>query len=275
MYEFLKDGAEAFSQRLRSPIIGSIILAVLLLNWKALLYLVFADQPVAVKFHFFDMNTTAWTLYILPVAIGVTYAFAVPWVRLAGAWVAKTPTDRLRKLQSDTALDQKIYRSKKEAELEKAEADAEAAREQRKIDAADRLKQAEEIDGSRVAEEIKEEREKQKTVDLADIANHETETAPFTDLNPIEMTVIEAMEKVDSEVTPWSLTTKQEQVFKDVLGLIIPNLTQRRLEAELKSAYQALSHRGYVTSNSHDVLLTAKGYAAADYINQASRPQRS
>jgi hypothetical protein len=58
LFDFIKDSTEAWFQRIRSPIIGSIGLAFAAYNWKPLSYLIFADEPAIAKFQFFDANTS-------------------------------------------------------------------------------------------------------------------------------------------------------------------------------------------------------------------------
>lgn len=159
--EFIKDIADAWSQRIRSPIIGSIGLSFAFLNWKPLWYLIFAERPVRQKFLYFDQNTDWLSLLVLPIAVGLAVAFLMPWVKFFGAYTAKMPLSLLRQIQHDSTHEQMIYELKKEAESVQAQADVEAAREQAKIDAAKRLEEAKSVGGDGLEEDIKESRTEQ------------------------------------------------------------------------------------------------------------------
>ena len=58
MLDIFKDSAEAWLQRVRSPILGSAALLFFAINWKPIWYLVFADKPVLEKLDYFDTNTS-------------------------------------------------------------------------------------------------------------------------------------------------------------------------------------------------------------------------
>lgn len=92
----LKDIFTAYSQRIRSPIIGSVILAFIAVNWQSVFYVIFADKGVLSRFEYWDMYTDFWTVLMWPVLIGVTFAVLSPFISLVGAWLAKWPTEQVR-----------------------------------------------------------------------------------------------------------------------------------------------------------------------------------
>ncbi len=97
----LKETLDAWLARVKSPVLGYIVLAFVLVNWKPLWFLAFADQSVIDKFEFFDARTDSWSLYVWPVSIGLVAATAAPWVELLGAWIAQLPTLLRKKIQDN------------------------------------------------------------------------------------------------------------------------------------------------------------------------------
>lgn len=160
--DFLKDAFDALSQRIRSPFFGSVFLAFVLLNWKPIWYLIFANTSVAQKFLFFDNNTTNWTIYGLPLILGALLSIAWPWLRLLGAWIAVAPTMKLRNMQSDASIDARIHRLQKLAEEENAKEKWQSEVENAKIEAAKRLREANEVSAV-TADEIIEDRAEAET----------------------------------------------------------------------------------------------------------------
>lgn len=103
MSDFLKSVFDAWSDRIRSPIIGSVFLVYVACNWKALFYLFFADVPVAVRLAYFELETTSLSLWIIPLIGGMVLSVAIPWVKFVGAWVAQWAELKLSILQETQA----------------------------------------------------------------------------------------------------------------------------------------------------------------------------
>jgi predicted transcriptional regulator len=145
MTEYFKQIVDAWGDRLRSPVLGSILIFFVATNWQSLFYLFFADKPVRARLLYFDANTDGWSLYGLPVIGGVVLAIAVPWISLAGAFLAKFPRSILHSVQSSEAQKRRIAEYRLKAEAEEAMAFLEDASERRKIEAAKRLNEAEAV----------------------------------------------------------------------------------------------------------------------------------
>ncbi len=260
LIDFIKDSTDAWLSRIRSPILGSIGLTFVVFNWKPLWYLAFSEQSVAVKFRFFDINTSNASLYYFPVLVGLLLALATPWVKLAGALMATRPVSLLRRLQFDQAHEQKIYRWEKEAEAEVAQAKVEEARERRAIDAAKRIEEAESISGSEVADEILEQRASNETAKIVD---------PFRlleDLDSRERAVLRAMGQIDSEIETWNLGQHQK-LFLSEMRPSIDNLTNVRLEVELKESLGILENLALAEKSSGGHWnLTPEGYRLFDLL---------
>lgn len=95
MTDFFKQIFSAFSQRIKSPILGYILIAFLILNWKSIFLMVFSDSPILFRFMYVEFNANIWTSYILPVLFGVGAALIGPWVALwAATWTEKPVTKK-------------------------------------------------------------------------------------------------------------------------------------------------------------------------------------
>lgn len=103
MLDVFKDGAEAWLQRIRSPLIGSIVLAFVAFNWKAIFFVVFSDQAILTRFAFFDAQTSFKTLACYPISFGLFLGFLTPFLNYFGSLIAKWPTEKLRLLQAQSA----------------------------------------------------------------------------------------------------------------------------------------------------------------------------
>ena len=101
--ESLKEIFDAMNSRVRSPIFGSIAIAFLVINWKPIYYLLFANESVEIRFEFFDANTTLLTTVFWPPVIGIAFAVASSWIAFFSAWIAETPTTKRKLLQTKSA----------------------------------------------------------------------------------------------------------------------------------------------------------------------------
>jgi len=99
----LKELVEAFSARIKSPIIGSIILAFIAVNWRPVFFLFFSGKPASDKFVYFNEHTTGYSLYLYPVLIGLIFALLIPWINFWGAMAVESPVSKHRNMQLDAA----------------------------------------------------------------------------------------------------------------------------------------------------------------------------
>lgn len=266
MLDFIKDSTEAWLQRIRSPIIGSIALAFIACNWKPIWYLLFADQPVITKFVFFDMKTSVWSLYVWPIAIGLVIALASPWIKLVGSWIAVNPTRKLRTLQSSEAskhrmlrLDDMTEEEEKKAKLEEARAATVAKRETRTIEAAQRLAEAAKVDDGSVKDEILKNRE--------DLEAEISAEGMIQILDRRQTAILVAVSKIDQKIKPFSISATAAQELKTKLTPEFGNLDNVRLEAELTSAFTEFERFGLATPDDNGSWrLTAKGYTVSELV---------
>lgn len=170
MSDFLKSVFDAWDQRIRSPILGSAILAHFAINWKPYLILIWADGPIRSRIAEFEGVTSLLTLYLLPVGLGVGLGIAMPWVSWFGAVFANKPTKKLREIRAQQAFELRISEinrsmeeEKKQKELyeasketESAKAEAEKVVDLRRIARAERAESAENLVDGAAAEVIRE-----------------------------------------------------------------------------------------------------------------------
>lgn len=91
----LKEILAAFEARVRSKVVGSVILTFIATNWKVIFYVMFAKKTVETKFTYFDDHTSILTLLIIPVFVGVLLALFLP---LVNYWALKITSKIDRKL---------------------------------------------------------------------------------------------------------------------------------------------------------------------------------
>lgn len=179
MTDFFKDVFEAAQQRIRSPFIGSVIVAFIAVNWQALFYLFFEDASVLARIDCFNDMTSNASLYWLPLSIGAIMAVVLPVLRFVFASIVKFPERWLRSLQDEEANSREIEKLKLARDKVVIEADLAVARaeeqsrilaieERRTIDAAKRdVEVQDEFDpeiAERLQKQIDELRERPATI---------------------------------------------------------------------------------------------------------------
>lgn len=122
--EPFKEAFEAWLHRVRAPILGYTLLAGLVINWKPLWALLFADIDVFSKFLYFDLRTDYWTLILLPLFVGVLSAIVSPWFAFAGAYMVRLPARLQVELQEEARHQAVIRKIKRQAEEEAARENA-------------------------------------------------------------------------------------------------------------------------------------------------------
>ena len=172
--EFLANLWNAWLQRIRAPVIGSISLSFIAINWQPIWYLLFADQPMRQKFLFFDANTSISTLIFYPVIVGVLLAATSPWLKLVGTWWTQFPISRIRRIQSDRDHDQKVHQEyllKKQAiaatERVEAEANLHAKQDEAIISAETRRQEATDLGGDTLKADLEKDRWQNRLSEIA------------------------------------------------------------------------------------------------------------
>ena len=127
MTDFFAQSLQAFQERMRTPWIGSILIAFLLWNWQPLLFLVASDTALLTRFAYFEIHTDWCSLFFGPLIAGFVFAAAKPWISLVmdwlGAWAihrSRLHADRLvadrhsKQLEQQKNLAKEEHQNKKE-----------------------------------------------------------------------------------------------------------------------------------------------------------------
>lgn len=257
MVELMKQIVEAWSERLRSPFLGSIALSFVVINWKVLFYLFFADEPVHARILYFEENTSRDCLVWYPLAFGISFALLSPWLTLIGAWFARKPKDWIHYLQDDASRDRRIREYSRKAEEEAAMAKYEAEQEQRKIDRAKRLDEAKKVDDAGLEEEIRSDREKRDTSNGTSAID---ELDDFQKLVIADLAVQDVGPKRVSEIIEGSKFSEQARRLNE-------NLNTQRLKVDTQAALNSLKRLKLVYEPTLSRWsLTSEGYAVSDEL---------
>jgi len=147
----MKEIFDTVSSRIKSPILGSIVVTFVLFNWKPLFFLFFSDETVLVKIEYFDFHTDYLTLYIVPTLAGIILALLAPYISYLGSIWAARPILNKRLLEDSNA--HKILEQKNQLALQRK--NQEAIYEQSLIDRAARDVAIKNIPDSEVREKLR------------------------------------------------------------------------------------------------------------------------
>ena len=125
MTDFYAQSLQAFQERMRTPWIGSILIAFPLWNWQPLLFLFASDTALPARFAYFDAYTDWRSLFVGPIATGFFFAAAKPWISLLmdklGAQAihrSRLHADRLAVYRRSKQLEQQQNLAKQEGQIE-------------------------------------------------------------------------------------------------------------------------------------------------------------
>ncbi|NDW53286.1 hypothetical protein [Aliiroseovarius sp. PrR006] len=254
MTDFLKDVFDAAQSRIRSPFIGSIVIVFLAINWQPLFYLLFADKPVRARFLYFEANTDNWSLYVYPPILGFLVAFAAPWLKLLGAWIASRPVRLLRNLQHHEEIEREIHALEQSARLADARAKQEKAEETRIIEAAERQIRASETGDDMLVEEIKRKQATQEDK-LSEIVRG------LSDLQNLLVRFVGGQQSASPKLSDFV----KDPTVQRIAAKYIRNFTPKRLEVDAAEALRELERTNILqTSYDDKISLTSLGYEVLD-----------
>ena len=125
MTDFFAQSLQAFQERMRTPWIGSILIAFLVWNWQPLLFLVASDTALRTRFTYFEIHTGWCSLFFGPVIAGFVFAAAKPWISLGMDWLgaeaihqSRLRADRLAEDRRSKRLDIREKLAEKKDEIE-------------------------------------------------------------------------------------------------------------------------------------------------------------
>ncbi|WP_417812660.1 hypothetical protein [Thalassospira alkalitolerans] len=272
MKDFFDSVFEAWSERIRSPILGSIAIVYLLLNWQPLFYVFFGKVSVLERFQYYNCQPSRWKLldylpnetlrsYIwsaTPILLGLTLAFLLPWVRYYGATLAKSANAKLSTLQENEASRKRIREYKKEKEEVDAKAALDASREEAQLAKERRTKQAEEI-GEGASERLQEVR----------ATENSERGVGLQELDDAEQAAIFALGASGSE-TLLNFTDDSNVELIEDLREHMGYQDVFRLQTELQEAALRLAEKGLVTHRAvgrgRVFRLTSDGYSIFDEL---------
>ena len=122
----------------------------IILNWKALYFLTFANTTVTARIQYFDEHTSWLSTLVGPVLFGILFAAASPWIALFSTWLAEEPIVRRKIRQARSA--ERFLTMK--FELEQARLAFQAQQEEAKIESARRDQKVQEITDPKIREDL-------------------------------------------------------------------------------------------------------------------------
>jgi hypothetical protein len=118
MQDTINQLKEAITERVKSPFLGSILLAFIAFNWKAIFYVIFADKTVVEKFAYWDLYTSTNTKLLYPIIAGSVFALVIPYISSLFAFLIEWPISKSRIRDENTAHKIAIQKIRNQQKLE-------------------------------------------------------------------------------------------------------------------------------------------------------------
>lgn len=263
MNDILKEYIEAWSQRIRSPVLGYFIIAYAALNWQELFYIIFSDESVSVRLRFFELRTNLHSLLLCPALSSAAAAFFLPWINFGFSWATKEAIRRSRQMQTSEAYKNELHKFRQRTLLEDAKAEYDRAREDAKIAAAKRLDAARSLENPELEAEILADRARKPIYPISD-----KENSVLEDISPLEKDIILLLGNSNDHQSMQHFV-KSAVNFKSYLATA-RNFTSIRLESELRSAVNRLKGIGIIEEPGVGLYnLTDLGYQLFDTISKS------
>jgi len=126
MTDFFAQFLQTFQERMRTPWIGSILIAFLLWNWQPLFFLVASDTALLTRFAYFEIHTDWCSLFFGPLIAGFVFAALKLWISLVMDWLgakaihqSRLHADRLAADRHSKQLEQQKNLAKEEHQNKK------------------------------------------------------------------------------------------------------------------------------------------------------------
>lgn len=267
--DFLKEYFDTISTRVKSPILGSVLLALVAANWKSIFYLFFAETPAAIRLGFVANSFGFYGSILLPVLGGVALALALPWINLGSARLVRWPLNLLRRLQAEEAIDLRIHKLDAETRLEAATAANVQTKERAKIAAAQILKDAATVDPS-LPEKILSDREADEAAQKESPVNSIADE--ILTLSRAYRCVIVAIGRSAYGISTSNLLSDND--FVSDLTRVLPSVSPARITITVNSALLELEQRSLVTvarssfESETTWTLTTRGFEIFDEITR-------
>lgn len=98
----IKEFLETLGNKIKAPILSSILFSSLVYNWKVFFYITFSKATAIEKFAYFDMHTNIWKLLVIPALIGSTFIVVSPFLSHAAILMTKGIKTKTKKVQADS-----------------------------------------------------------------------------------------------------------------------------------------------------------------------------
>lgn len=263
MLEFFKEGAETWLQRVRSPLIGSVALSFLAINWQPIFFVIFADVPVLERFSYFDCETSIVTLVLLPVLVGLLIGLATPFVNYFGSRIAKNPVEKLRLLQAESA--DSVLKRKAELGAEREIAFAEF-----KQAALKNAQATQAIENADLDAQTREALDKKVAVNSKEVLSDED--AELAKLSDLQRCALMVLSENGGANFPSDRVWESVLDFDENLEEFYADFGSIRLKVDVAEALDGLKSRGltesvYNSAGPDGLRLSAKGYRVFDAIS--------
>jgi len=149
--------------------------------------LLFSDMWTAIRFIYFDHQTSFLSLFVYPAALSVATVCAYPWANYYGALILVAPRRKLRHLQIEERFIQKTIEVERQSRLEEVTLELQEQRQSRIISEAKALDEIENIKSESVKNDAKEKLSAEQPKDIDYYINrthrHEATLLHFTSIN--------------------------------------------------------------------------------------------
>lgn len=252
----LKETLDAWLARVKSPVLGFIVLAFIVVNWKPLWFLVFTDESGYTKITYFEQHTTPMTLYWLPLIIGLIGAILTPWVDLFGVLIARFPILIRRQIQgaheTDVLITEMYNTTRLEVAKVESQAKSQAAIENAALAKAERNKKATEIGDDAVAD-----------IEKVRAAAQDELQKVIAELSSIDRILIQQL----NIVSPIDELIFVEKVTATLLKVEPTRFSSgQRAVIESKASLDRLRKSGIVTNQVNRITLSEYGYRVSDIL---------
>lgn len=221
--EGIKEIIETLGNRIKTPAYGSIIISALLINWKVIFYIIFANATVIEKFAYFDIHTSCWTLIFFPVILGLLFVFISPWIKYYTIRINRTPYEKFKNTQDGSQSSILLNKMRLQAERNKVLAKLEESL----IDQTKRDERVEiEIKDSQKKKELKDKIESVRQTSHSTKQNKVVEK-DFSDFSALSSLNISNKEKINLSKSQEKEISKLINTFNWVLnnGKYLPPVT--------------------------------------------------
>jgi hypothetical protein len=123
--EFFQSIVDSYTDRIKSPFIGSFMLSFLIFNWRVFAILLFSEWPIHCRIEWIENKYCIPENFWYPLIIALFYILILPYINLGFEWLLSMYSNKKR-LKSNFSRKEDLIRRKGEANLLREIADAKA-----------------------------------------------------------------------------------------------------------------------------------------------------